>query len=49
MAAPEADDLGFQRRSMRDTDTDQREPDAGEGIDQLLTDADSQVLVHRSE
>jgi two-component system, sensor histidine kinase len=48
-AAPQADDLGFERRSLRGTDTDQKEPDAGEEIAQLLTGADSHVLVHRSE
>jgi hypothetical protein len=47
--APQADDLGFERRSLHGTDTDQHEPDAGEEIAQLLTGADSHVLVHRSE
>jgi hypothetical protein len=49
MAAPQADDLGSQRLSLRDTDTDHRESDAGEQIAQVLTGADSRVLVQRSE
>jgi signal transduction histidine kinase len=49
MAAPQADDLGGQRLSLRDTDTDHHGPDAGEQIAHVLTDADSRVLVQRSE
>jgi len=49
MDAPQADDLGAQPRSLRDTDTDRHGPDAGEQIAQVLTHADSQVLVQRSE
>jgi NAD(P)-dependent dehydrogenase (short-subunit alcohol dehydrogenase family) len=48
-AAPQADDLGVQRRSLLDTDTDQHGPDAGEQIAEMLTHADSQVLVQTSE
>ncbi len=48
-AAPQADDLGGRRLSLRDTDTDHHEPDAGERTAHVLTDADSRVLVQRSE
>jgi hypothetical protein len=37
MAAPQADDPGVRRRSLRDTDTDQHAPDAGEQIAPVLT------------
>ena len=48
-AAPQADDLGFQRRSLRGSDTDQHGPDADQQIAQMLTNAGSQVLAKRSE
>jgi K+-sensing histidine kinase KdpD len=48
MAAPQADDLLVQRRSLRDTDTDQHGLCAGEQVAKVLTDADPQVLVERS-
>jgi signal transduction histidine kinase len=47
-AAQQADDLG-QRLSLRDADTEHHGPDAGDQTAQLLTGADSRVLVHRSE
>jgi hypothetical protein len=49
MAAPQADDLRVQRRSLHDTDTDQHEREAREQIARVLTGADSRVLVQRSE
>jgi signal transduction histidine kinase len=48
-AAPQADDLGFQRRSLRGSDTGQHGPDADQQIARMLTNAGSQVLVQRSE
>jgi len=47
-AAPQAEDLGGQRRSLGDTGTDRLGPVAGEPMAQVLTGADSQVLVQRS-
>jgi hypothetical protein len=49
MGPPQSDDLGGQRLSLRDSDIDRHGPDAGEQIAQVLTDADSRVLVQRSE
>ena len=49
MAAPQTDELGGQRLSLRDTDTDRHGPDAGEQKAHVLTGADSRVLVRRSE
>jgi NAD(P)-dependent dehydrogenase (short-subunit alcohol dehydrogenase family) len=48
MAAPEAEDLGVERRSLGDTGTDQLGPDADEQMAQALSDAGSQVLVEHS-
>jgi hypothetical protein len=49
MAAPLADDPGVQHRSPTDTDAGQHGPDAGDLMAQMLTHADSQVLVQTSE
>jgi NAD(P)-dependent dehydrogenase (short-subunit alcohol dehydrogenase family) len=49
MAAPQADDLGGRRLSLRHTDTDHHGPDANEPIPHVLTDAGSRLLVQRSK
>ena len=48
-AAPQADDLGFQRGSLRGSDTGQHGPGTDQRVAQMLTNAGSQKLVQRAE